>query len=101
LAKSSTNSLDSIVAAAADRVSRELDGEAAILNLASGACHGLDPDGAAPGTLIASPIAGRDIVDATVDPYDADSECCERDLSALLVMLGERGLIQVTDGAGR
>lgn len=99
MAKSTTISLDSIVSVAADQVSCELDGEAAILNLASGAYHGLDPVGATVWSLMTSPVAVREIVDAMIAQYDVDRACCERDLLALLAMLHERGLIQIADGA--
>jgi hypothetical protein len=86
---------------APDQVSCELDGEAAILNLASGAYHGLDPIGATVWNLIASPIAVREIVDALTAQYDVERARCEGDLLALLGKLDERGLIQIGDGNGR
>jgi len=101
LAKPSTISLESIISVAADQVSCELDGEAAILNLTSGAYHGLDPIGATVWNLIASPIAVRKIVDALTAQYDVDRARCERDLLALLAQLDQRGLIQIADGHGR
>lgn len=94
-------SLDSIVSVAADQVSCELDGEAAILNLTSGAYHGLDPIGAAVWNLIASPIAVSEIVDAMIAQYNVDRARCEGDLLSLLAKLDERGLIQIADGPGR
>jgi coenzyme PQQ synthesis protein D (PqqD) len=100
LANSTKITIESIVSVAADQVSCELEGEAAILNLASGAYHGLDPVGLAVWNLIASPIAVSQIVDAMITQYDVDRACCERDLLALLAKLDERGLIQISDGAG-
>ncbi len=94
-------SLDSIISLAADQVSCELEGEAAILNLKSGAYHGLDPIGATVWNLIASPTAVRKIVDLMMDQYDVDRPQCERDLLNLLSQLDERGLIQIADGPGR
>jgi hypothetical protein len=100
LAKSTKITIETIVSVAADQVSCELEGEAAILNLANGAYHGLDPVGLAVWNLIASPIAVSQIVDAMITQYDVDRACCERDLLALLAKLDERGLIQISDGAG-
>lgn len=85
---------------AADQVSCELEGEAAILNLASGAYHGLDPVGSAVWNMIARPIAVGKIVDTMIAQYDVDRARCERDLLVLLAKLDERGLIQISDGAG-
>jgi hypothetical protein len=100
LANSTKITIESIVSVAADQVSCELEGEAAILNLASGAYHGLDPVGLAVWNLIASPIAVSQIVDRMTTQYDVDRARCERDLLALLAKLDERGLIQISDGAG-
>ena len=86
---------------ATDQVSCELDGETAILNLASGAYHGLDRIGATVWNLIASPTPVHQIVDAMVAQYDVDRPRCERDLLTLLGKLNERGLIQIGDGTGR
>ncbi len=90
-------SLDSVVSVAADQVSCELDGEAAILNLKSGAYHGLDPVGATVWKLIANPTPVRQVIDAMIVEYNVDRSRCERDLLALLSQLDERGLIQVAD----
>ena len=100
MANSTKITIESIVSVAADQVSCELEGEAAILNLASGAYHGLDPVGLTVWNLIASPIAVSQIVDTMVTQYDVDRARCERDLLALLARLDERGLIRISDGAG-
>ena len=89
-----------MVSVAADQVSCELEGEAAILNLASGAYHGLDPVGLVVWNLMASPIAVSQIVDTLIAQYEVERARCERDLLALLAQLDERGLIQISDGAG-
>ena len=89
-----------MVSVAADQVSCELEGEAAILNLASGAYHGLDAVGLVVWNLMASPIAVGQIVDTLIAQYEVERARCERDLLALLAKLDERGLIQISDGAG-
>src|SRR5271168_4725278 len=101
LGNSAKISLDSIVSVAADQVSCELEGEAAILNLNSGAYHGLDPVGATVWKLIASPTPVSQVVDAMIGLYEVDRGRCERDLLTLLAQLDERGLIQIADGSGR
>jgi hypothetical protein len=78
LAKSTTISLDSIVPVAADQVSCELDGEAAILNLKTGSYFGIDPIGAMVWSVTAGPIAMHVIVDAIVAQYDVERTRCER-----------------------
>ena len=94
----STISIDSVVAVAADQISCDLDGEAAILNLKSGAYHGLDPVGATVWSLLATPTTVRAIADLMIDRYEVDRARCERDLIELLGKLAERGLIEVSDG---
>ena len=101
MAKSTTISLDSIVSVAADQVSCELDGEAAILNLKTGSYFGLDPIGAMVWSLIAGPIAVHEIVDAIVAQYDVKRARCQQDLLALLATLDQRSLILIGDGHGR
>ena len=86
---------------AADQVSCALDGEAAVLNLNSGAYHGLDPVGAAVWDLIARPTAVSAIVDAMMAQFEVERGRCERDLLVLLDELNERGLIQIDNGDGR
>jgi Coenzyme PQQ synthesis protein D (PqqD) len=98
LATRSTISLDSIVTVAADQISCDLDGEAAILNLKSGTYHGLDPVGATVWSLLAAPITVREIADAMLTRYEVDRARCERDLIELLGKLAERGLIEVGNG---
>lgn len=100
MANSTKITIESIVSVAADQVSCELEGEAAILNLASGAYHGLDPVGLTVWKMIARPIAVSQIVDKMISEYEVDRTRCERDLLALLAKLDERGLLQISDGAG-
>jgi Coenzyme PQQ synthesis protein D (PqqD) len=86
---------------AADQVSCELGGEAAILNLTTSSYFGLDPIGAMVWSLIAGPIAVHEIVDAIVARYDVKRARCEQDLLALLTTLDQRSLIQIGDGHRR
>ncbi len=92
--------LDSIVRVAPDQISCELEGEAAILNLKTGAYYGLNPVGATIWGLIERPIAVRGVLEAILEQFDVDRDVCERDLIDLLRELDERGLIEVADGSG-
>ena len=56
----------SVVVAAADQVSCDLGGEAAILDLKSGIYYGLDPVGTRIWSLIQQPKAVRDIREASI-----------------------------------
>jgi coenzyme PQQ synthesis protein D (PqqD) len=100
LARSTKITIDSIVSVAVDQVSCELEGEAAILNLASGAYHGLDAVGLTVWNMIAQPIEVAQIVDNMIAQYAVDRERCERDVLELLAKLDARGLIQISNGAG-
>jgi hypothetical protein len=78
-----------------DVVFRELDGEAVILNLASGIYFGLDPVG----TRIWQLVDQRGALDAVLadlrDEYDAPAETLEGDLLRLAAELVQKGLLEV------
>lgn len=84
-----------IVAAAREQVSCDLDGEAAILNLKSGVYYGLDPVGARVWSLIQEPQTVDSIRDALVEEYDVEPARCLSDLLDLLEELAEEGLLEV------
>ena len=87
----------SVVVAAADQVSCDLGGEAAILDLKSGIYYGLDPVGARIWSLIQQPKAVGDVREAILQEYDVEPDVCERDVIALLEKLVSQGLAEVTD----
>lgn len=84
-----------IVVAAREQVSCDLDGEAAILNLKSGVYYGLDPVGARVWSLIQKPRTVDSIRDVLVEEYDVEPARCLSDLLALLTELAEEGLLDV------
>jgi hypothetical protein len=88
----------SVVVAAKDQVSCDLEGEAAILNLANGVYYGLDQIGAQVWTLLQQPRCVEEIRDAVLREYEVDPECCQSDLLSLLERLLAEGLIEVRDG---
>jgi hypothetical protein len=83
-----------------DVVSRELDGEAVILNLASGVYFGLDRVGTRIWQLIDQRQSLEAVLEAISTEYEAPVEDIERDLLQLASELKERGLI-VEDQAPR
>ena len=88
-------SLDSAFVIPDDVIFRELDGEANILNLATGNYFGLDEVGTRVWTLIAgSQTLGR-AVDAVIAEYDVDRTVLEADVIELAGGLLEKGLVQV------
>ena len=89
----------SIVNAAADLVSCDLDGEAVVLAFGSGIYYGLDPVGATIWRLVQEPRSVGSIRDALLDEYDVEPERCERDLLALLGQLQDARLVVVRDAA--
>jgi hypothetical protein len=76
-----------------DVVVRELDGEAVILNLASGVYFGLDPVGTRMFQLIGQFASLKAVLAAMQDEYDAPAEKIERDLLQLVSELTEKGLV--------
>ena len=89
----------SVVVAAKDQVSCDLQGEAAILNLANGVYYGLDLIGAQVWTLLQQPRRVEEIRDAVLREYEVEPERCQSDLLALLERLQSEGLIEVRDGS--
>ncbi len=89
----------SIVVAAMEQLSCDLEGEAAILNLRDGVYYGLDAVGASVWKLLQEPRAVIEIRDALLEQYEVDPGRCERDLVALLSELAAVGLVQVRDGS--
>jgi len=89
--------LNSVVAAAADQVSCDLQGEAAILNLKTGVYYGLDDVGASVWRMLDGPRRVDELVDALLGEYEVDREECQRDVIALLGELAVRGLIEIRD----
>ncbi len=88
----------SVVVAAKDQVYCDLEGEAAILNLANGIYYGLDLIGAQVWTLLQQPRRVAEIRDAVMQEYEVEPERCQSDLLALLERLRTEGLIEVRDG---
>jgi len=88
----------SVVVAAKDQVSCDLEGEAAILNLANGIYYGLDLIGAQVWILLQQPRRVEEIRDAVLRQYEVEPERWQSDLLALLERLRAEGLIEVRDG---
>ena len=76
-----------------DVVFRDLEGEAVILDLASGRYFGLNAVGTRIWTLLEGGTDIDRIVDAIASEYDADVQQIARDVTALIEQLSSRGLI--------
>ena len=86
----------------ADRVARspgtlsaEIDGEVVALDIARGACYGLDPIGARIWGMIAAPTAIGAVCDALMAAYEVDAATCRADVLDLFRALRSEGLIDV------
>lgn len=88
-------SASSIVVVRGDQVSRDLDGEAAVLNLSTGMYYGLNSVGARIWGLLGEPKTVIEILDALLTEYDVDATRCQSDLVRILNELAEAGLIEV------
>jgi len=87
----------SVVVVAPDRLSCDLAGEAAILNLTSGMYYGLNAVGARVWTLIAEPRTVGDVLKQLLREFEVDARRCEQDLIALVEQLVVEGLVEVRD----
>ena len=83
------------VVAAKDQVSRDMAGEAAILNLTSGVYYGLNPIGARIWNLIQEPKTLGEINETILREYEVNTDRCEADVRALLSQLAEQGLVEI------
>lgn len=83
------------VCASADQVSCELDGEAAVLSLATGTYFGLDGTGAVIWAALQEPAPVSAVIQAVVDAFDVTASACEADVLAFLHDLHAHGLIEV------
>ena len=83
-----------VLVAARDQVSTELEGEAVILSLADGVYYGLDGVGARIWELLREPRSAAALRNAVTAEFDVDAETAERDLLALLGEMAERGLVE-------
>jgi coenzyme PQQ synthesis protein D (PqqD) len=74
-------------------VFRELDGEAVLLNLASGMYFGLDETGTRMWQLIDQHGELAAVLAALCEEFDAPRDAIERDLLNLALELSEKGLL--------
>jgi hypothetical protein len=88
-----------VLVAARDQVSTELEGEAVILGLADGVYYGLDGVGALVWELLREPRSVAELRDAVTAEFAVDAETAERDLLALLRELAGRRLVEPAGGA--
>ena len=88
---------DSIVRAARNSISCELDGEAAVLNIMSGNYYGLDAVSAAVWKIVEQPRTLAAIIREITSMYDVDPVRCKRDLIGLIGQLQEHGLVEISD----
>lgn len=88
-------SSSTVLVAARDQVSTELEGEAVILHLTDGVYYGLDGAGALAWSLLADPRTLGELRDAVAARYAVSPADAERDLAALAADLLARGLVEV------
>lgn len=88
-------SLRTIVVAGRDQISCDVSGEAVILHLRDGVYYGLNPIGARVWQLLQEPTMVADIRARLLDEYQVEPARCDQDLSALLLDLSSKKLIEV------
>src|SRR5215472_10034614 len=88
-------SLESRVAVGGDVVSRELDGEAVILNLESGTYFGLDPVGTRIWSLLQKNGSLREAFETLQQEYEVAPDRLEEDLLRLVKELYTKGLVRL------
>jgi Coenzyme PQQ synthesis protein D (PqqD) len=86
------------VVAAKDQISRDLDGEAVILNMKSGVYCGLNEVGARIWQLVQKTIDIEQICETLLAEYNVEKERCENEVLALLQQMAAKGLIEIKNG---
>lgn len=87
---------ESRVKAKSDVVSRILDGEAVVLDLASGTYFGLNDTGSDLWSLIVQGATIAELRARVLELYDVDADTAGRDLTELVDELVKRGLVDLT-----
>ena len=93
--------IESVVVAADDQISADLDGEAVVLGLDRGMYYGMGGVGTRIWELIRESTGVADILKTIVEEYEIDETTCQRDLLRFLDELEAEGLLVVSDGAAR
>ena len=88
-------SLDASVHIPSDVIFRELDGEAVILNLASGVYFGLDPVGTRIWQLCQEHGSVRSVWEAIQREFDESADVLQSDLLSFLDELCSKGLVTI------
>ncbi len=84
-----------------DVLSRELDGEAVLLDLRSGRYFGLNGTGARVWALLKDGHERPQIADSLVEEFEVDLQRARADVDAFCRDLADRGLILIEDDARR
>ena len=85
--------LADLIARAPGALSAAIDGEVVALDVAKGACYGLDPIASRIWSLIETPTAIDDICRRLVAEYEVDVATCEADVRGLIADLLVEGLV--------
>ena len=85
---------DTIIVAADNQVSCDVDNEAALLNLTTGVYYGLDPVGAYIWKLVQAPTTVGALRERMVADFEIDAAVADSDLTEFLSEMLSAGLIQ-------
>lgn len=86
---------DTTLAAVSSAMSADLEGEAVILDTASGEYYGLNEAGARIWTLLQDPMTFTALVDALLEEYSVDRDQCEAEVKGLLRRMVEEDLLEL------
>lgn len=82
------------IVASPDLLTTRVDGEVMAMNVAEGACYGLDLIGSRIWDLVAKPISVAELVDRLTSEYAVSRDQCRADVGALLVQMDAEGMIR-------
>lgn len=91
---------DSLVVAAKEQISTQVDDEAALLNLKTGVYYGLDPMGAYIWQMLRAPVSVRELEERLQQDYEStEAEVVANDLRVFLESMLAAGLVELVGGA--
>lgn len=86
---------DTTLTAVSSAVSADLEGEAVVLDTATGEYYGLNEIGARIWTLLQEPMTFSALVDVLLEEYAVDRDRCEEEVGDLLGQMKEKNLLDL------
>ncbi len=88
---------NTVIKSTKDNVFTEIEGEATILNTATGTYYGLNETGTAIWKLIQTPVTFKKIIISILSNYKVEKEVCKKEINDLLLDMNKEGMITINN----